>query len=115
MDQQIISLMVALFVLLGFFFLFLYVGQTKHGSRLSWKAFVFCSLIVCGSAFVAGFFLASLTEPASYALANAFRLDRATSVLAAKLTVNLMAALAVSPAGLWIVRKMIRREPTLNS
>lgn len=115
MDQQISFLIVALFVLLGFFFLFLYVRQSKHGSRLSWKAFALCSLIVGGSAFVAGFFLASLTEPTSYALANAFRLDRATSVLAAKLTVNLIAALAVSPAGLWIVRKMVRREPTLDS
>ena len=107
MAQQIISSMVALFVVLGASFLFLYVWQTKHALRLPWKAFPLFCLIVCGTAFAAGFVLASVTDSTFYALTSAFQLDRETSALAAKLTINLMAVLAAPLAGLWVVRKMI--------
>jgi len=71
--------------------------------------------MVCGSAFAAGFFLASVIDSIFYALAYAFQLDRETSVVAAKIAVNLMAVLPVSLAALYVVRKLIRSAPIHNS
>jgi hypothetical protein len=64
--------------------------------------------MVCGSAFVAGFFLASGIDSIFYALAYVFQLDRETSAVAAKVAVNLMAVLPASLAGLYVVKKIIR-------
>jgi hypothetical protein len=114
MDQQNISLMVALLIFLGTPFLLLYVWRTKHVPRLPRKAYALC-LMVCGSAFAAGFFLASVIDSIFYALAYAFQLDRETSVVAAKIAVNLMAVLPVSLAALYVVRKLIHSAPIHNS
>ena len=84
MDQQNISLMIGLFVLIGIRYLFLYVWRTKRASRLPKKAYPLCCLVVCGSAFAAGFFLASVMIDSTFsALGYAFQLDRETSALAA--------------------------------
>jgi uncharacterized membrane protein YqjE len=115
MDQQNFSLMIALFVFLGAPFLLLFIWQTKHASRLPAKLVPLCCLIVCGSAFVAGFLLASVTDSTFYALARAFQLDRETSATSARLVINLMAVLAASLAGLWVVRKITRSAPSLDS
>ena len=105
MDQQFVALLGALFIFLGVFFLFLYSWQAKQGWRLPWKAFALCSLVACGTAFAAGFFLANMADSTSYALANALQLDQETSARAAKLAINLTAILAASTAGLWVARK----------
>ena len=108
MDQQNISLMIGLFVLIGIRYLFLYVWRTKRASRLPKKAYPLCCLVVCGSAFAAGFFLASVMIDSTFsALGYAFQLDRETSALAAKAAVNLMAVLLASLAGLCVLRKLI--------
>jgi uncharacterized membrane protein YqjE len=116
MDQQIISLMIGLFVLIGVRYLFLYVWQAKHACRLPKKAYPLCCLVVCGSAFVAGFFLAGVMFDSTFsALGHAFRLDRETSELAAKVAVSLIAVLPASLAGLWVLRKVIHSAAVRDS
>ena len=114
MDQQNISLMIALFIFLGTPFLFLYVWRAKHVSRLLWKAYPLC-LMVCVTAFAATFSLASVIDSTFYALAYAFQLDRENSAMAAKIAVNLMGVVPVSLAGLCVVRKVIPSAPIRDS
>jgi hypothetical protein len=116
MDQQNISLMIGLFVLIGIRYLFLYVWRTKRASRLPKKAYPLCCLVVCGSAFAAGFFLASVMIDSTFsALGYAFQLDRETSALAAKAAVNLMAVLLASLTGLCVLRKGIHSAAIRDS
>ena len=108
MDQQNISLMIGLFVLIGMRYLFLYVWRTKRASHLPKKAYPLCCLGVCAGAFATGFFLASVMIDSTFSvLGYAFQLDRETSALAAKAAVNLMAALPASVAGLCVLRRVI--------
>jgi len=114
MDQHNISLIVALFIFLGTPLLLLYVWRTKHILRLPRKAYPLC-LMVCGGAFAAGFFLASVIDSILYALAHAFQLDHETSAIVAKVAVTLMAVLPASLAGLYVVKKIIRTAPVRAS
>jgi hypothetical protein len=107
MDQQVISLMIALFVFLNIPILFLYRWERKRPSRLRWRVYARCFLVVCGSAFTAAFLLANIVDSTSSALAYAFQLDRETSAEAAKMVVKLMAAvLSASLSALYIARKI---------
>lgn len=116
MDQQNISLMIGLFVLIGMRYLFLYVWRTKRASRLPKKAYPLCCLVACGGAFATGFFLASVMIDSTFsALGYAFQLDLETSALAAKAAVNLMAALPASMAGLYVLRRVIHSAAIRDS
>jgi len=116
MDQQNISLMIGLFVLIGMRYLFLYVWRTKRASRLPKKAYPLCCLVACGGAFATGFFLASvMIDSTFFALGYAFQLDLETSALAAKAAVNLMAALPASVAGLYVLRRVIHSAAIRDS
>ena len=114
MDQQNISLMIGLVLLLGIRFLFLYVWQRKNASRMPRKAYPLCCLIVCGSAFAAAVFLASVID-SIYTLAYAFHLHRETSAMMAKVAVNLMAGVPASVAALFVLRKVRRAAPIRDS
>jgi hypothetical protein len=111
MDQQNISLVIGLFVLIGIRYLFLYVWRTKRASRLPKKAYPLCCLVVCGSALAASVMIDSTFS----ALGYAFQLDRETSALAAKAAVNLMAVLLASLAGLCVLRKIIHSAAIRDS
>ena len=113
MDQQIISLMIALFVFLNIPILFLYRWEGKRPSRLRWRVYPLCFLVVCGSAFTAALLLANIVDSTSSAVAYAFQLDRETSAEAAKIVVNLMAAvLSASLSALYVMRKITRSALT---
>ena len=114
MDQQNISLMIGLVLLLGSRFLFQYVWQRKNALRMPRKAYPLCCLIVCGSAVAAPFFLGSVID-SIYTLAYAFHLDRETSAMTAKVAVNLMAGVPASLAALLVLRKVLRAAPIRDS
>lgn len=115
MDQQVISLMIALFVFLNIPILFLYRWERKRPSRLRWRVYALCFLVVCGSAFTAGFFLGNMVESTSYALAYAFQLDRETSAEAAKVVVHLtVAILTAFLSSLYVVRKNLSSAQLSN-
>ena len=114
MDQQNASLMAALLLFLGAPFLFVYVWQTKRASRLLWRAYALF-LMVCGGAFAAGVVLAPVTEFSFHAVDYATPLGREASAAATQISLNLIAVLAASLAGLCVARKIIdsvrTREP----
>jgi hypothetical protein len=113
MDQQVISLMIALFVFLNIPILFLYRWERKRPSRLRLRVYALCFLVVCGSAFTAALLLANIVDSTSSALAYAFQLDRETSAEAAKIVVNLMATvLSASLSALYVTRKITRSALT---
>ena len=114
MDQQNASLMAALLLFLVAPFLLIYVWQTKHTSRLLWRAYALF-LMVCGGAFAASVVLAPVMESSFYALDHATPLGREASAAATQISFNLIAVLAVSLASLCVARKIIHsvrtREP----
>lgn len=93
MDHQHISLMLALSLLLGIPFLFLYFTKAKHIARSTWKSCALFFLVAYAGTFIAAFFMAHMIDPVYYALVQAFRIDGETSAVAAKIGASLIAVL----------------------
>jgi hypothetical protein len=115
MDQQSISLMIALFAVSNIPTLFLYSRERTQSSRLRWRSYSLCFLLVCGNAFIAALVLANMVDSIAYALAHAFQLDRETSAETAKVVVQLTAAiLAAFLSTLYVLRRNLLSAPLNN-